>query len=60
MDAELMETMLKEEGDMLTIIVEELSNPFTFITPADGQLSNLDLGQVFQKKKWEMNFVMQV
>ena len=40
MDAEAMETMLKMEGDMFTIAIEEPSDPSTFIMPAVGQLNN--------------------
>ena len=40
MDAEAMETMLKEERDVLAITIKESSNPSTFIVPAMGQLNN--------------------
>ena len=35
-DAEAMEAMLKMEGDMRTITIEEPSDPSTFIMPIDG------------------------
>ena len=38
-DAEAMETMMKMEGDMFTIAIEELNDPSTFIVPAVGQLN---------------------
>ena len=40
MDAKVMEAMLKVEGDILAITIEESSDLSTFIKPADGQLSN--------------------
>ena len=40
MDAEAMETMLKEERDVLAITIKESSNPSTFIVPAMRQLNN--------------------
>ena len=39
MDAEAMETMMKMEGDMFAIAIEELNDPSTFIVPAVGQLN---------------------
>ena len=39
-DVEVMETMLKMDGDMFTITNEEPSDPSTFITPAVGHLNN--------------------
>jgi len=35
-DAKAMEGMLKMEGDMLTITIEEPSDPSTFIMLVDG------------------------
>ena len=35
-----MKTMLKMEGDMFAIAIEDPSDPFTFIMPAVGQLNN--------------------
>ena len=40
MDAKAMGAMLKVEGDMLAITIEEPSYPSTFIMPTDGQLTN--------------------
>jgi len=40
MDAESMGAMLKEEGDVLAITIEEPSDPSTFIILAVGQLNN--------------------
>ena len=40
MDAEAIKTMLKIEGDMLTITNEEPSDSSAFITPVVGQLNN--------------------
>ena len=40
MDAEAVETMLKEEGVVLTNTIKESSDPFAFIVPAIGQLNN--------------------
>ena len=40
MEAKAMGAMLKVEGDMLAITIEELSYPSTFIMPTDGQLTN--------------------
>ena len=40
MGIEAMEIMLKIEGDMFTIAIEELNDPFTFIVPIVGQLNN--------------------
>ena len=40
MDAEAMETMLNMEADVLTIIIEEPSDPFAFILSTIGQLNN--------------------
>ena len=40
MDAKAMEAMLKVEGYVLAIIDEEPSDPFTFIMPTNGHLSN--------------------
>jgi len=40
MDVEAMETILKVEGDVLAITIEEPSDSSTFIIPTDGQLSN--------------------
>ena len=39
MDAEAMGAMLKEEGDVLAVIIEEPSDPSTFIMLANRQLS---------------------
>ena len=39
-DAKTMETMLKMERDLFAITNKELSDPFTFIIPAKGQLNN--------------------
>ena len=35
-----MKTMLKMEGDMFAIAIEDPSDPSTFIMPVDEQLSN--------------------
>ena len=40
MDAKAMEAMLKVEGYVLAIIDEEPSDPFIFIMPTNGHLSN--------------------
>ena len=40
MDAEAMETMLKKEGSVLTITIEEPSDPSTVIMPIVRQLNN--------------------
>ena len=40
MDAEVIWALLKVEGDVLAIAIEEPSDSFTFIMPVDGQLSN--------------------
>ena len=40
MGIEAMEIMLKIEGDMFAIAIEELNDPFTFIVPIVGQLNN--------------------
>ena len=40
MDAEVMEAMLKVERDVLTITIEEPSDPVAFFMPIDGHLSN--------------------
>jgi len=40
MDVEVMDTMLNMEGDVLTITIEEPSDPSTFIVRADGLLNN--------------------
>ena len=40
MDVETMRAMLKEEGDVLTITIEELRDPSAFIMPSMGQLNN--------------------
>ena len=40
MDSKEMGVMLKEEGDVLAIIIKEPSDPFTFIVLAVGQLNN--------------------
>ena len=40
MDIEVMETMLKMEGDVFTITNKELSDPSTFIVHVVGQLNN--------------------
>ena len=40
MDAKAMGAMLKVEGDMLAITIEEPSYPSTFFMPTDGQLTN--------------------
>jgi len=40
MDVEAIETMLKEEKDVLAITIEELSDPSTFIVPTVRQLNN--------------------
>ena len=40
MDAEAMGAILKVEGDLLAITIEEPSDPFAFSMPTDGQLSN--------------------
>ena len=40
MDVKAMEIMLKKEGDVLAITIEEPSDPLTYITPTVGQLSN--------------------
>ena len=40
MDVETMRDMLKEEGDVLTITIEELRDPSAFIMPSVGQLNN--------------------
>ena len=43
MDAEVMEAMLKVEGDVLAITDEEPSDPSTFIVPTNRHLSNWTL-----------------
>ena len=40
MDVEAMETILKVEGDVLAITIEEPNDSSTFIMPTNGQLSN--------------------
>ena len=40
MDVQTMRAMLKEEGDVLTITIEELRDPSAFIMPSVGQLNN--------------------
>ena len=40
MNAEVMETMLKMEGDVFTITNEEPSDPSTLIVPTMRQLNN--------------------
>jgi len=40
MDVEAIETMLKMERDMLTITIDEPSDPFAFIVPTMGHLNN--------------------
>ena len=40
MDVEAIETMLKEERDVLAITIKELSDPSTFIVPTVRQLNN--------------------
>ena len=40
MDAKAREAMLKVEGYVLAIIDEEPSDPFIFIMPTNGHLSN--------------------
>ena len=40
MDAKAMETMTKEEGDVLAITTEKPSDPSTFIVPTRGHLNN--------------------
>ena len=40
MDAETMGTMLKMEGDVFAITIEEPSDPSTFIVPIVGRLNN--------------------
>ena len=54
MDAEVMDTMLNMEGDVLTITIEEPCDPSTFIMLANGLLG---LGFL---RIWERNFVIQV
>ena len=39
-DAEAMKAMLKVEGDVFAITIEEPSDPSTFFIPANGQFSN--------------------
>ena len=39
-NAKTMETMLNMEGDVLTITMEEPSDPSTFIMPVVGHLNN--------------------
>ena len=40
MDVEAIRAMLKEEADLLTITIKELSDPFAFIVPSVGRLNN--------------------
>ena len=58
MDTEVMETMLKMEGDVFPITIKESSDPSTFIMPAVGQLNNWTWVEF--SKSGERNFVMQV
>ena len=54
MDAETMGTMLKMEGDVFAITIEEPSDPSTFIVPIVGRLNNCTWVE-FSKNK-EMKF----